>query len=221
MSARAGQSLPLWAESESWAIVRRTPEGEAVADAYLSTRGALARLIVQVQVATSRGATVASVEAMRLGADRAQALVDEPLGAHWTREHGERRRVLGSVLRHLEAAERTCDRTLHWVSGQELLQPVCGTWNWTRMGWNRLSLVQAIGDAALPGDLAALGTALGNAQRLYHLLGYHAAGEAGEGHPEPDAADPWGDAAGGAAPTCEQCRRGLDECDCFGTLERD
>lgn len=119
--------------------------------------------------------------------------------------------------------------TGHWADGQELLQPVCGVWNWSRMAWGRLSLAQAVGDVAVPGDSAAIGTCLGNAQRLYAVLEHYAAGEAGAGHPEPDAGDVWGDAgrhegepvaySSVAIPKCEQCWQALDECQCFGPVD--
>ncbi|MVN88587.1 hypothetical protein GO986_17770 [Deinococcus sp. HMF7620] len=65
----------------------------------------------------------------------------------------------------------------HWQSGQELLTPICGTYNWTSGKWRPLKLTDAIGDLAVPGDFAAIGTALGNAQRLAFVLRHHGAGQ--------------------------------------------
>lgn len=62
----------------------------------------------------------------------------------------------------------------HWESGQDLLAPLCGTYNWNKGKWSPLKFVDAIRDLAMPGDFAALGTALGNAQRLHALIVHYA-----------------------------------------------
>lgn len=79
------------------------------------------------------------------------------------------------------ALVRGCEReglemfsTADWIDGQALLTPVCGTYSWSTGKWGKLTLIQAIGDQAMPGDLAPLGSALGNAQRLWHVLRHHA-----------------------------------------------
>lgn len=76
---------------------------------------------------------------------------------------------------------RGCEReglemfsTADWIDGQALLTPICSTYNWSTGKWARPNLPTAIGDLALPGDLAPLGGALGNAQRLWHVLRHHA-----------------------------------------------
>lgn len=62
----------------------------------------------------------------------------------------------------------------HWANGQALLAPLCGTYNWNKGKWNPLKFVDAIGGMAMPGALAPLGSALGNAERLYFLITHHA-----------------------------------------------
>lgn len=68
--------------------------------------------------------------------------------------------------------------TSHWQSGQELLAPLCGTYNWTTGRWSRPKLIDCIGDLPMPAHYAAIGTALGNAQRLQALIEHHAHGGA-------------------------------------------
>lgn len=70
-----------------------------------------------------------------------------------------------------------CFGTSHWLSAQELLAPLCGAYNWTTGRWSRPKLTDCIGDLALSGDLAPIGTALGNVQRL-HAVMVHQAQEA-------------------------------------------
>ena len=135
-----------------------------------------------------------------------------------------------AMVRACRAEDLEMFPTGHWADGQTLLNPVCGAWNWSRMAWGRLSLADAVGEIVVPGDSGAIGTCLGNAQRLYAVLAHYAAGEAGAGHPEPDQGDLWGDAGrhegepvdlgSPAVPKCEMCQRALDECACFGVLER-
>lgn len=81
----------------------------------------------------------------------------------------------------------------HWVDGQALLTPICGVYNWSRGAWGRLSLAQAIGQQPMPGHFAAIGTALGNAQRLAYLLRWH-------GTPQDAPAEPEAETSG-----CREC----------------
>lgn len=67
--------------------------------------------------------------------------------------------------------------TSHWRRGQEILAPLCGRYNWTTNRWSRPKLIECIGDLAVPASFAALGTALGNAQRLKAVLEHHAFAE--------------------------------------------
>lgn len=115
---------------------------------------------------------------------------------------GEHEDVVGFTLDFLvKALVRGCRAegiemlgAAHWISGQELLMPIVGTWNWNTGRWGKIKLLDAIGDMAVPGDFAPLNTCRGNAQRLAAVLDHYAEGKAGAGHPEPDAGDLWGDA---------------------------
>lgn len=85
----------------------------------------------------------------------------------------------------------------HWISGQDLLAPLVGTYNWTTDRWSKPKLIDCIGELALPGDFAALNTAKGNTQRLHFVLNHFA-----QGLQLP------------AVEHCERCGEPLDTCIC-------
>ncbi|MVN88745.1 hypothetical protein GO986_18565 [Deinococcus sp. HMF7620] len=78
-----------------------------------------------------------------------------------------------SLVRGCEREGLEMFSTADWIDGQALLTPICSAYNWSTGKWVKLTFVQAIGDLAMPGDLAPLGSALGNAQRLWHVLRHH------------------------------------------------
>lgn len=106
--------------------------------------------------------------------------------------------IRGCEREHLEMFSAS-----NWIDAQTLLTPICGTYNWTRGTWGKLTFAQAIGDLALPADLAPLGTALGNAQRLWHVLRHHATAQA--------------TALEGEASPCPVCSLDIRTCGCNET----
>lgn len=66
--------------------------------------------------------------------------------------------------------------TTHWISAQELLAPLVGTYNWTTNRWSKPKLTDCIRDLAVPADFAPIGTAMGNTQRLWFVLNHYAQG---------------------------------------------
>lgn len=110
----------------------------------------------------------------------------------------ERALIRACELEHLEIFSAA-----NWIDGQTLLAPICGTYNWTRGTWSKLTFAQAIGDLALPGDLAPLGSALGNAQRLWHVLRHHATTQVTE--------------LEGEASPCPVCSLDVRTCGCTST----
>lgn len=90
--------------------------------------------------------------------------------------------------------------TGHWVSGQDLLATLTGTYNWTTGRWSRPRLADCCQGVTLPAHFAPMGTALGNAQRLLQVLRHHVT-DHGKGT--------------AAVGRCEQCGLALDECRCF------
>ena len=61
-------------------------------------------------------------------------------------------------------------------AAQDALTPICGAWNWGKDNWSYVGLPECLQAADISTQhMAPAGSALGNAQRLYAVIGWYAA----------------------------------------------